>query len=387
MIKFELSRDVINRIKNKHLRSLSCVVKEKIINQKKEYLYDKNYLNLLGYIERNINVILCGELEKLKIIIEYIEKNHYISTNKLSKIKRLKQKKIKGCKTTHISNYIIEKNLALHLEGKHNNFKYIKEFKESIGCLEKTWKEYDDRLSELFNYKEFTKITNNKEDWRAYDLVNELNVSICPYCNRQYINTLISDEKRARAVLDHFYAKSLYPYLALSLYNLIPCCYFCNSTFKRDEDLYNNESIYPYEEGFSKDAKFETDFSEKEPFDYKYLLGLSNNFKINIKVFSKDNNTMNKINQSKKIFQLEKMYAFHKDYVRDLIRSSIINNKSRIDEIYKSYPNVFKSRTEVIQMLFLNFTEEIDLGKRTLSKLTKDIIEEFIDLDEDTFDE
>ncbi|OQR56921.1 hypothetical protein CDB3_09870, partial [Bacillus sp. CDB3] len=75
-------------------------------------------------------------------------------------------------------------------------------------------------------------------------------------------------------------------------------------------------------------------------------------------------------------------------YVRgDLIRSSIIDNKSRIDEIYRSYPNVFRSRKEVLQMLFLNFTEENDLGKRTLSKLTKDIIEESIDLDENAIEE
>ncbi|PHG55558.1 hypothetical protein COI55_30190 [Bacillus wiedmannii] len=81
------------------------------------------------------------------------------------------------------------------------------------------------------------------------------------------------------------------------------------------------------------------------------------------------------------------MYAFHKEYVRDLIRSSVINNKSRIDEIYESYPGIFKNRQEVVQMLFINYFEETDLGKRTLSKLTKDIIEEFLDIDEMLLDE
>ncbi|MBE2975811.1 hypothetical protein [Priestia megaterium] len=380
MIKFEIAEDTIKDVMRRHLKSLKSEVKENITTHKQIYQNDKNYIDLLMYIEGKLDKILCGQLRELKEIIEYIEKNYYISTNKLSKIKEIKQKEITGDKTVYLENYIKEKNLELHLLKNDKTYKYIKDFKEAIGDLKRLWESYGDRLGEIFDYDEFIK---HKGDWKAYDLVERLNISICPYCNRQYINTLIKDEKRARAVLDHFYAKSLYPYLALSLYNLIPCCHFCNSTFKGDKDFYNNEPIYPYEEGFSNDAKFETDFENQKLYDYKYLLGLSDNFKINIKVYSKDTDKIKKINRSNQVFYLEDMYSFHKDYVRELIRSIIINNKSRIDEIYKTYQGAFKSRKEVVQMMFLNFREESDLGKRALSKLTKDIFEEFSDMNEE----
>ncbi|PEA78017.1 hypothetical protein CN676_12090 [Bacillus wiedmannii] len=387
MIKLEIAKDVINRVRKNHLKSFRRGIKSDIIDQQQLYFSDRNYVDLLMYIDQNIDKILCGDLNDLKIIIEHIEKNYYISTNKLSKIKQIKKTEIVGDKSKFFHDYVIKKNLQLHLAEEYNDFRYIKCFKESIKILEEKWAAYDVRLSELFNYKRFIEIPKSEKDWKAYDLVEQLNISICPYCNRQYINTLNSNGKRARAVLDHFYAKSLYPYLAVSVFNLIPCCYFCNSTFKGDKDFYNNEPLYPYKEGFSKDAKFETDFDHQVPYDYKYLLGISDDFKINIKIVSKDNDIIRKINQSNSIFYLEDMYAFHKEYVRDLIRSSVINNKSRIDEIYESYPGIFKNRQEVVQMLFINYFEETDLGKRTLSKLTKDIIEEFLDIDEMLLDE
>lgn len=94
----------------------------------------------------------------------------------------------------------------------------------------------------------------------VYQLLRELNVVVCPYCNRIYTITLPSrkelDEKKqfrtTRPVFDHFYPRSKYPYFALSLFNLIPSCHICNGN-KRDIAA---RMVYPYDEAFGKKAAF-----------------------------------------------------------------------------------------------------------------------------------
>jgi len=106
----------------------------------------------------------------------------------------------------------------------------------------------------LFPYK---KLLDDK-DWNRHKLLSLMEIEVCPYCQRNYISSFEeNDDKRITADLDHFYPKSLYPFLALSLYNFIPSCQICNSRFKGTKDTYN--SVYPYEESFDDlGAKFET---------------------------------------------------------------------------------------------------------------------------------
>lgn len=75
-----------------------------------------------------------------------------------------------------------------------------------------------------------------------------MDVPVCPYCNRQYTFTLASGKSRPQ--MDHYYPRDLYPYLAVSLYNLVPCCAVCN-TAKGPLDTMKDPILYPYDEGFS----------------------------------------------------------------------------------------------------------------------------------------
>lgn len=79
-------------------------------------------------------------------------------------------------------------------------------------------------------------------------LADSLQVTVCPYCNRHYTFTVDSTWK-IRPQFDHFYPKSAYPYLALSFYNLIPCCPVCNH-IKREKRIEQN----PYISGFNNDC-------------------------------------------------------------------------------------------------------------------------------------
>ncbi|MGK0468753.1 MAG: hypothetical protein ACJAX4_004093 [Clostridium sp.] len=219
-----------------------------------------------------------------------------------------------------------------------------------------------------------------------------MGVNVCPYCNREFISSYVHNNRiKTTADLDHFYSQDKYPFLGLSLYNFIPSCQICNSRFKIADDFYYKKHIYPYTENFGRNAQFKTDFYTDEDIDRKenmeklkyndrydigYLLGNSDNFKIEIKPGNPESEMGKKIINSIDTFHIEKLYNFHKDYVRELIKKAIIYNESRIEELYTQYPELFSSREEVLQMVVSNYISDEDLGKRPLAKLTKDICEE-----------
>lgn len=78
-------------------------------------------------------------------------------------------------------------------------------------------------------------------------------VHVCPYCNRDYINE--RGNKYPGGHLDHFFPRSQYPFFAICLYNLIPCCAICN-TKKNEREL----TVSPFKKtgtGSNFEFKFE----------------------------------------------------------------------------------------------------------------------------------
>ncbi|NNU78149.1 hypothetical protein [Clostridium estertheticum] len=223
-------------------------------------------------------------------------------------------------------------------------------------------------VDRIFNYKKFC----NNKGWNRHKLLSMLEIKVCPYCNRQYITSYEgreNNEKKTTADLDHFYSQSEYPYLALSLYNFIPSCQICNSRFKLNENFRSVPHIYPYKEEFKDNAKFKIRGTSIE-----YLLGNSSDFDIYIDI--KDSELKEKIKNSIITFHLNEVYKTHTDYVQEIIKKAIIYNDSRINEIMFDFPKLFSSKDEVFRMIFGNYINNADLGKRPLSKLTKDICEE-----------
>lgn len=74
------------------------------------------------------------------------------------------------------------------------------------------------QLSSIFQYDKFSK---SKE---AKYILNLLGMEVCPYCNRMFTVTRKQgtfSKKGIRPQFDHFFPKSLYPYLQVNLYNLL----------------------------------------------------------------------------------------------------------------------------------------------------------------------
>lgn len=95
-----------------------------------------------------------------------------------------------------------------------------------------------------YSYEKFSRA---RKKWGAYHLVAAYKPRMCPYCHGSHINYHGAGDGRMRPALDHFYPESKYPYLAISLYNLIPSCYQCNSSIKRSEDPYERSAPHPFE--------------------------------------------------------------------------------------------------------------------------------------------
>ncbi|NDI77567.1 hypothetical protein DYH56_05930 [Psychrilyobacter piezotolerans] len=253
----------------------------------------------------------------------------------------------------------------------------IKESKEKLKGLKEKLFDYSDIITELLDNNFITSISeifsydNLKDDYR-HDLISEMGIRVCPYCQRNYITNYINEKgDRTTADLDHFYPKSLYPYLALSLYNFIPSCQICNSRFKGSKDTYD-KIINPYKNSFDdKGVKFETSETLIEN-----ILGTDIEFNIR---FKNHDNVIDTI----KMFGLDKVYkTSHNAYIRNMLENI---EKSPNKYIENLGDNIFseltsEERNEVIrsfkEIVKEPYKHRIEEGE-PLGKLTKDILDEF----------
>lgn len=86
------------------------------------------------------------------------------------------------------------------------------------------------------------------------------------YCNAEtlYAFEWKSDDgvlKLSKSAFDHFFTRARYPFLALSLYNLIPCCTRCNSAFKADDCKNILGTAHPFGESVDDKMRFLVLFS------------------------------------------------------------------------------------------------------------------------------
>lgn len=113
------------------------------------------------------------------------------------------------------------------------------------------------KLGEIFDYSKFI---YKGVGWNAYKLVGSYSLRICPYCHLHHVNyhsqkAGYPKKLELRPPLDHFLPKSIYPYLAVSLYNLVPSCHQCNSSIKGDEDP-SETMPHPFDTSVALDMSF-----------------------------------------------------------------------------------------------------------------------------------
>ncbi|PFT25292.1 hypothetical protein COK52_06815 [Bacillus thuringiensis] len=233
-------------------------------------------------------------------------------------------------------------------------------------------------INKVFDYSSFTNRT--KTVWGAYSLVTKLGIKVCPYCNRQYTTTYYTNsgenKGKTRATLDHFYDKGTHPYLALSLFNLIPSCSVCNSSFKGKKQFNINDNLHPYDNGFGSNIHFQLDYDKTE-LQYEDLISSTNKFRISLNLKKESNQDLvKKADNNAGVFKIEDIYNEHKDIVVELLQKKIVYTNDYIDSIYAAHSNIFYSKDDVYKMIIGNYIVEDDFEKRVLAKFTKDIAKE-----------
>lgn len=202
----------------------------------------------------------------------------------------------------------------------------------------------------------------NFRDSQAAKVVNVLGITVCPYCNQNYINVVYKDGKiRYWGDLDHFYDKVDYPEMSICLYNLVPACKVCNQLKSSQKRMIIN----PYDFEKKSNIKFKTEFDDK--FDLDYLQGKSQNFNILID----EKNLLREDKEEIELFDLENRYKQLKQNVQEIIIKS------------KAYDNIYRKQ---LQEEFLLSDDELDAYifgydennlTRVLSKFNSDIMNEF----------
>lgn len=217
MFKIKLNQELFN----KHVEEIDKSIKKSIFSKLKLKLTD-NEKECLEYIQKNIIDILKADSKKMQDYISYFKKNYP------------------------------------DIIGKQNT-------------KEKNWKRiYKIVRKDIFE-REYTN-WSDRTKYGAYIFVKTLDLKTCPYCNRNYTFAVDENSGKLRPEIDHFYPKSIYPFLAMSFYNLIPSCSICNHT-KKDKvklDLLNPYELKKNDFKFTyipKDISFFNVENEKYNFD------------------------------------------------------------------------------------------------------------------------
>lgn len=243
-------------------------------------------------------------------------------------------------------------------------------------CRYKDLLAYDSIIEGIFDY-------SNLSDNQRHSLLHAMNVKVCPYCNRQYI-TSYSNKKgknKTTADLDHFYPKSLYPALALSLYNFIPSCQICNSRFKLAYDPIPSDMkiLYPYEEDFGDDCMFSVNTIESY-LDPKLLL--ASELKVNVKYSSSiDDSKKAKIDRSCKVFHLEELYKIHNNIAYEVVSKYKMYPPSKIKALVEDFDEMIDKDYDLAEIIFGHYKDARKHTDKPLSKFTLDIYNELAEVD------
>lgn len=271
----------------------------------------------------------------------------------------------------------IKKSLKDILEGKPyilDNYTKEKARGNKKECIEKAFS------YETFAGKGF-KLSSGKY-WNNYSLTESIGISVCPYCNRNWINTVTNGkyvkengEKRSKVTspqLDHFFSKTDFPILRLSFYNLIPSCESCNARLKKAIKFEYGKHLHPYDEGYGNECFFET-----SPNDYNAAIGIGLDYKIELNTRNcSDPLKIARVKENHDVFEIDTIYKEHADIISELYRKKKISNKKYLELLQVQFPSAKLTKEELYRLAFGNYYEEIDFNKRPFAKLTKDVAEQ-----------
>ena len=291
--------------------------------------------------------------------------------------------------------------------GKYATMRQV--FEKIINTIGKPRRQSEEaEYKKLFRYSQLSRINKSNPEKISYWLQRQLQVPVCPFCNRIYTTTLFRES--VRPAFDHFFPRSEYPYLAVSLFNLIPICDICN---KAKSDRIDS-IIYPYDESF--DECFESNLPVHAAFrvipngdqPWNVFRGQSEAFTIQFQPTNDAGETLegsrcgmitsvdvqerfsmkgpaywNRITNSICVLKLEDLYDTHKNEIIRILRNRYQYNRVAITSILKPLlngENPYASDAVLIleaqNMLYFANLDPEDWGITPPNKLKADILKQ-----------
>lgn len=198
------------------------------------------------------------------------------------------------------------------------------------------------------------------------ELARMLNVKSCPYCNMHY--TLFAeaeDNKKgeiAKFQFDHFFGKAEYPFLSMSLYNLIPSCSLCN---QGKSSIKLSLKFHPYESAICDQFHFEVDGA------FALYIGDKQD-RIEIKM-EPDMASALELKAFQEMFNIKSLYQRHKDIVQEVFVKEYLWHYYH-HEKYFSFLNMSIIDKQYFQRLWMGvYPDPKEMERRPMSKFILDI--------------
>ena len=321
----ELEAEYLESVRKSYIEALENLKDHKVEVKKKEEETEENYQKRRGKFSREVNAIIAFLSEKEKLDDDKV------------------------------------KNILV------GEVPYLEKAMVKIGQIES-----------IEIQKEFERVYTNFSNRKfGHQWAEKLGVTVCPYCNRSYIFTVEKEARngKARPQYDHFFPKSKYPYLAVSMYNLVPSCAVCNSG-KSNVDSFKDQKVQylnPYVEGYGTKTVLQITPKKKKDRIHSYV-GLAEEYTVKPESAPDvDKDAAKRIQDTWDLLKLGPLYEKHSDYIRNILRAKQIYTEEYLNQLIKSFPGAFDDMDDLRNVVYFNYLDEEKWGKRILAKLTHDL--------------
>ena len=263
-------------------------------------------------------------------------------------------------------NYIvwIKDNLADLLTKHPKEFDGVEEdLKKRFDC-EMDWQEWTSGSKVYFGTRVAKAL--HYSDVREHILpkyIKELGIRTCVYCNMQYALTVPkrSGKNLAYYGLDHAWPKSKFPYLALSFFNLHPCCGPCN----KHKSAFDHKPRYSiYIENTEPTVEFMIDNESL----VNYIL---THERKGLKICMQPNENVKTLYKK---LRIESLYTLHTDEAEEMVWRAKIYNDAYFRQLSAAYGTSFlNTKTNLYRMLYGLYDGEKNVYARPLTKMKQDI--------------
>jgi hypothetical protein len=308
--------------------------------------------------------IVASSIIKFQTDIDSFTKEAHTKLVSLKKREKTKlnpaEKKYLSNLISDISSIIIAPPKSLLAFQKKYSIVPKRNLKKKKGRKPKTFK---DKIIDALGY--------NKLRSNFYpEYFQAIGIKSCVYCNAQLAVSVdsLNPKKRkttkAKFQVDHYIAKSEFPCLSISLFNLYPVCASCNnskSAKKIKFSLYSNASIIS-----GSSFQFVLDPFSKA----KFLLNRNSK---DIKVTFKQPKKSKGYDDYNKTFDIQGVYDTQKDLVEELIIKAEIYTPSYRKALEDSFPKILSNKNLTYRIIIGNYSDVNEIHKRPMAKFTQDI--------------